>query len=119
MGLFGKEPEKNDILGVCPCCNAVEVTVVCQNYEWHYDGGYVKLLPSGFRLSCQRCPCIFSVNRHGAFPHHDQSLPWTPSPKTLDSALPKVEEDKHDHKPRPRPPGATNDPLPMRFPKSR
>jgi hypothetical protein len=118
MGLFGKDAEKElDILGNCPLCEAIEVTVVCQNYEWHFDGGAVKLLPSGFRLSCQRCPCIFSVNRHGAFQHHEQSLPWTPSPRALDSALPKPPDD--EPKVRTRPPGATNDPLPMRFPKSR
>lgn len=116
MGIFGRDEVKPDILGVCPMCEAVEVTVVCQNYEWHFDGGSVNLLPSGYRLSCQRCPCVYSVNRHGAFAHHDQSLPWTPSPRALTSALPQPQEPP---KPRQRPPGATNDPLPMKFPSPR
>ena len=119
MGLFGKDEKKVDVIGTCPACESVETAVVCQNYEWHLDGERVLLMPTGYRLSCQRCPCIFSVNRHGAFQHHAQSLPWIPSPRVLDAALPEPPQVPEPPKLRPRPPNASNDPLPFRHPKQR
>jgi hypothetical protein len=119
LGLFSRDGNKASVIGSCPMCEAVEVVVVCQNYEWHFDGESVKLLPSGYRLSCQRCPHIFSVNRNGTFVQHEQSLPWSPSPPSTTDQNHQEPRAPYQHKQSIRPPGATKDPLPMRFPKSR
>jgi hypothetical protein len=102
--------EKPFIEGACPECGAAEIAVVNQIYSWRFNGDSVIVTVAGARMSCQRCPCVFSVNRNGSFRHHAQSLPWTPSPKMMDEAMPQREQERVLRKP----PMATNDPLPFR-----
>ena len=123
MGWFSRPPsawEKNRRAGVCPDCGSSEVTVLCQVYGWSYNVELAAVSVIGFRLSCQRCPCVFSVNGNGSFRQHSKSLPWTPNPVVLDESLKQANATtRAEAYPPPRPPGAVNDPLPLRFPHAR
>jgi hypothetical protein len=80
--------EALSVPAVCPECGGLESSVVCQLYECSFNRATATAMPSGFRLSCQRCGCIYSLNKNGVYRHHEQALPWTPKPKLMDELIP-------------------------------
>jgi len=118
--MFNRKHKPYEPPMICPACGANEFSVVCLLYSGYYSEGKPKLEQDGYRCSCQRCGAVYSVGPEGTYLHHPQSLPWTPTPKAIDDLMPAAlrQDNQRATKPPPRPPNATNDPLPMRFPKA-
>lgn len=64
--------------GVCPGCGAMEHTKIVTLFMWRQTEWGVRFEECGARLSCQRCPTIYSVGPRGWFTHHARSLPFSP-----------------------------------------
>lgn len=63
----------------CPSCHTDDPAVVLTTLVNHVvRGGAMKLIVTGSRVACQRCPAVYCIGLHGVFVQHRDSLPFVP-----------------------------------------
>lgn len=109
--IFGQKPSDSpdrilptDTIFRCPKCQGVECASLFVLRTDVLRDGVVVSLPTGDRLSCQRCAHTFSVGPSGAFQHHPHALPFTgeATPLVAAQAPPRPPDDPGPEQPLPR-----------------
>ena len=93
-----------DVIMRCPDCQAAGgVSLVIIRTPVNRDGQLISI-PTGDRMACQRCPCVYSVDASGVFRHHPGSLPYTggATPQIAAQAPPRPPDDPGPDQPLPR-----------------